>query len=514
MGFNESSLKNLQLDVRELERRIEDLESQFSSGIQSIEEDHLQEKERLRREKSFVGYLFELNFAQTLDDLFLLFRKELRKIHSLSDPLFVLQWSKSHSQIFYFRGNHLNEKRFGDLNFSASLTSQGTISGDLKKNLANALGKPFGHLFYFKSKMKLIRKFLPEFRFYLVVESLSAVFESTDIEWIQSHLETLNLVLDRKLLEDRTLTLARRWGKTFDDFKDPICIKNLGGEILRSNRSYQECKNLTVFDKKTHILADPLTEDLIGQIEFYISVREFENLMKQDMQNEKMTALGKLAGNIAHELNNPLAGILSMSQILIKEAGSSSQVHQDLKEVEKATRRCQKIIENLIQFSFHDARTMKEQKTEVDDNIAAVMTLLKAKTRAFHLDLQTNTPGYWIKIPSQLFQQVIFNILYNACQVMKEGGHLKVSSTILCIGVQETLQIRVEDDGPGIPEDLKPFIFEPFFTTKSMGEGTGLGLYLSKSIVEKFGGKLYFQDRPQSRGTVFFLEFPVAGQFL
>ncbi len=97
---------------------------------------------------------------------------------------------------------------------------------------------------------------------------------------------------------------------------------------------------------------------------------------------------------------------------------------------------------------------------------------------------------------------------------MTEGDSLKISSGVRERNSLEMVSIEIEDSGPGIPEKIKNQIFEPFFTTKRQGEGTGLGLYLSKSIVEKFGGKLYFRSRDSGTGTVFVVEFPVAGQIV
>jgi signal transduction histidine kinase len=224
-----------------------------------------------------------------------------------------------------------------------------------------------------------------------------------------------------------------------------------------------------------------------------------------------------MAGNIAHELNNPLSGILSMCQILKVEMVQDQykKVQEDLAEIQKATLRCQKIIADLTQFSLGGEDLTQEFRTIIDHSIDVVISLLKSALRRHHVKISLNTANYWVDIPTQLFQQVMFNLINNACQAMEDGGNLEISTHVTERFGNEVCQITILDSGPGIAGDVRLKVFDPFFTTKSKGEGTGLGLHISKLIVEKYRGKIHFETNTGlSSKTKFIVELPVKGSIL
>jgi signal transduction histidine kinase len=511
MEFLEFSIKNLRSEIRGLEDEIEALSQILEMDQLEFKSATNEEKKQLAADKSFLKFLFELNFTNDIDELFSLFRKELKHRHQLGEPIFLFFKPSPPHYLYTFQGPRLHKRK---LNWTPDISQPERLHQEVKKKLVDEITRPLADTFCFPLNVPSFGKISPHSRVWFLVDSLNGEFTSDDLSWIEDRIQVFDFALDRKLLEERARSLAHRWKKTFDDFKDPICIKNLSGEIIRANQAFFLCSDFSGYISKTHNLSHPQTGQDLGRIEFYIFERDFENMFKLEAQNEKMAALGKLAGNLSHELNNPLTGIKSMAQVLLsEESGEESPVAKDLQEVLKAVQRCQKIISNLTRFSLkRDSELDLEEKTYPDEGIDAVMTLLKARLRSFYLDVDLQTSGSWIRVPPQLFQQVMFNILHNACQAMRDGQRLRIQSRLRNEETRAIVLIEIEDSGPGIPASLQHQIFEPFFTTKLQGEGTGLGLYLSKSIVEKFHGKLYFRDKGQSSGTIFFVEFPVAGQ--
>ena len=237
-------------------------------------------------------------------------------------------------------------------------------------------------------------------------------------------------------------------------------------------------------------------------LEIYIDRSNERQLYSRILQSEKLSAIGALAGNLAHELNNPLTGIRSLAQLLIVEPNLGDQLTQDLVEIEKAAERSQKIITNLIDFARGSRR---DELVKVDDLIQKTLSLLKSALRHHRLTISLAANKSLINIEPQLFQQVIFNLVHNACQAMEDVGDVAIQSYVR----KNQVLIEVIDSGPGISDQLKVKIFDPFFTTKSEGQGTGLGLFLVKQIIEKYKGHIEVKDQ-KPHGVRFVISFPKA----
>jgi len=222
------------------------------------------------------------------------------------------------------------------------------------------------------------------------------------------------------------------------------------------------------------------------------------------LQSEKMSALGLLAGNIAHELNNPLSGIRNLAQVMMTEVADQPQLLGDLKEVEKAAARSQAIIKNLLEFS--SGTPQKLQNLSLPEIVDRTMPLLKSTIRNHRYHLQLDGREVLISMDPQLMQQVVFNLVTNACQAMSEGGSLEIITRIN--SEAQTAELLVSDSGPGIPKAMQEKIFEPFFTTKKEGQGTGLGLSLSLEIVKKMGGQIQVRSETD-QGSTFCVSLPM-----
>jgi signal transduction histidine kinase len=227
------------------------------------------------------------------------------------------------------------------------------------------------------------------------------------------------------------------------------------------------------------------------------------------IQSEKMAAVGLLAGNIAHELNNPLTGIRSLAQVLLQEVPKDGTLRDDISEVEKASERSQKIIENLLSFSKGES-DQRQVLISLNEVIRRTLPMLKTALREHRSEMLLGEDEPQVKIEPHLMQQVVFNLVNNACQAMKNPGAVTVKTeTETDSDGRLWSSIHVIDTGEGIPPDIIDSIFEPFFTTKEKGQGTGLGLSMSRSVIENFGGTISVTSIVRE-GTHFVVRVPVA----
>ena len=221
--------------------------------------------------------------------------------------------------------------------------------------------------------------------------------------------------------------------------------------------------------------------------------------------SEKLAALGRLAAGVAHEINNPLTGVLTFAHLLRDRAERDPQDRQDLEVVIRETTRASQIVRNLLDF----ARERPPTKGPLDINEVVERSVrLIRNQKSFRkieivLDLAADLPVVHGDV-NQL-EQVMLNLAINACEAMPEGGKLSIGTTT----ANGRIRLQVADTGHGIkPTDLE-HIFEPFFSTKPVGKGTGLGLSVSYGIVQEHGGELEV-DSQEGRGTTFTVAIPVA----
>ncbi len=224
-------------------------------------------------------------------------------------------------------------------------------------------------------------------------------------------------------------------------------------------------------------------------------------------QTEKLAALGRMAAGIAHEINNPLAGILLYSTHLSKKVGPDSPIYEGLQVISHETARCRDIIQNLLEFSRND----KPRRLPADLNqvIEQALNIVENELRLQHIRLVRKMSDNLPKIPmdANQIEQVFVNLLINATEAIGEDGIITVSSWQEAEGKELTAEIS--DTGCGIPRDIVGKIFEPFFSTKS--KGTGLGLSVSYGIVKNHKGTLRVSSRP-GKGTSFTLTLPVMAE--
>ena len=248
-----------------------------------------------------------------------------------------------------------------------------------------------------------------------------------------------------------------------------------------------------------------------GVVQIYRDRTEAKRLQNQLAQNEKLASIGQLAGGFAHEINNPLGGILVFSQMLLREMKPDNQHYQDVVEIEGAAKRCKTIVENLLDYSRQ--RPLKP-KFEICDAHALIANALKYAKLANNqndrcdIELQLEATTHQLTTDINRLTQVIVNICANAFQAMPDGGVLTISTSNVKSGKSENLIIKIIDTGSGIDPDHIAKIFEPFFTTKQPGQGTGLGLSIVHGIVQDIGGTIEVSSK-KAKGSTFTLSLPL-----
>jgi two-component system NtrC family sensor kinase len=249
--------------------------------------------------------------------------------------------------------------------------------------------------------------------------------------------------------------------------------------------------------------------------------KELEDAQAQLIQSEKMAAVGQLSAGVAHELNNPLGGILGYAQYTLEKMtrkpfadltpGDFESFRKHLKDIEAQSRRCKTIVQNLLKFSRSSAII---DMAPVDINSALVETISliehQMAMQKVHLatDLRAGIPP--IQGNTGMLQQVFTNIIINALHAMSEGGNLLITSRH-SPGLGEfagAVEVSFTDDGCGIPTEIQKNIFEPFFTTKGVGKGTGLGLSVSYGIIKEHGGEIKVES-VEGCGATFTIILPL-----
>ena len=346
----------------------------------------------------------------------------------------------------------------------------------------------------------------------------------------------------------------KEWETTFDAMQDCVSVHDTTGRVIRANLKLarklkmappgvigKHCREIydpegTHLEPCRHMHSLETEPLLVEELElpamggtFQVSVSPWydknnrlagaihvakdishEKLLQQQLiQSEKLSAIGELISGIAHELNNPLTGVMGYSQLLQLRNDIDERAKDSLMKINNLALRCQRIVQNLLSF----ARKQKPERTPCDVN-----NILENTVELRSYELQVNN----IEIVRQLnrnlpktiadgyqLQQVFLNVITNAEHAMIDA-HGKGSLTIRTSAdaAKNRIIIDIVDDGPGIPEAHLTRIFDPFFTTKEVGKGTGLGLSLSYGIIKEHGGNIYARSRAGD-GSIFVIELPI-----
>lgn len=493
--------KEIQKKRKELELLNAELISESQIQFSSLEKSNSEEMQKNLNEKSLLYFLDFISSESFNDDfvsqILKLIWKELKKMGYAYQIGFCFENLNQTVSLISFNG--MNER---------SDTVKLDMGADFNSAwLAAALGRPIGKILSWK---------LTEFsrKGYFFVESIDPQLLNQQVEaYFKERLFTLSLYFDRWLIEKEYHLLIERWDQTFQSFsgythvidqhyvihqsnylkkasQENFCYQILAGRTAPCTECPIHSKSTAEFylteQKKVRASVSEFTHfDKKFYFMFYEDMTNLDLLKSKMIQSEKMATVGRLGNHLSHELNNPLTGLKLYTQFLLnseKEDQLSSSLKSDLTEILKASDRCEKIIKNLLQFS--QQADIQLGSLSFADILESTLTLLKTALRPHRLfiDLKKN----FILADFTALQQVLFNVLKNACQAMESPGSIKIFE----IETANEIIFCIQDSGPGLNENVKKNIFSPFTTTKKVGEGTGLGLYLSKKLMQRMNADM------------------------
>ena len=238
---------------------------------------------------------------------------------------------------------------------------------------------------------------------------------------------------------------------------------------------------------------------------------ERAELRNRLVQSEKLVALGQFVAGIAHELNNPLQGVLGHLELLRTTGAFPRALRRDMQLIYREADRAAKIVRNLLVFA--GSRRLVRRRTSINATLSRVLALRAPSFRASGIEVvrrhEEGLPR--VKADPLLMQQAMLNIVLNAEQAVAAGGRIESHTSVLDHNGSRQVVVRIRDTGPGIPAAAMPRLFEPFYTTKEVGKGTGLGLAITYGIIQEHGGHIAVSNHPDG-GAVFTVHLPVESE--
>jgi len=274
-------------------------------------------------------------------------------------------------------------------------------------------------------------------------------------------------------------------------------VNKKGGDVFDK----QDLRLFTVFSN----LAGSALQNAFLYADLKHKINELSSTQQQLLHSTKMAAIGELAANVAHEINNPLTSVLGYTSHLLKTLDVPDESRQKLRMMEQETLRVRKIIRNLLDFSRQKASRM--QPGDLLQPLRETVSLLRGAAVAASVRIIEDYPEIpvIVSMDHDEIKQVFINLMNNALQAMPGGGELRVR---VDAGRDNEREVEFSDTGSGIPREHLGKIFEPFFSTKGTGDGTGLGLSISYRIIENHGGKLKVESEV-GRGSTFRVILPL-----
>jgi two-component system NtrC family sensor kinase len=231
----------------------------------------------------------------------------------------------------------------------------------------------------------------------------------------------------------------------------------------------------------------------------------------QILQSEKQASVGRLAAGVAHEINNPLTGVLTYTHMLLRRKDITDDMRADLQVVAESTDRVRKIVKGLLDFSRQTK--LDPESTDINRLVDATIKLVENQALLKGVSIRFNPAENlpMIVLDKSQIQSVLLNIMINALDATKPSDIITIHST-MDLSANDTdhkgIEISIEDTGCGMPPEHLDQIFDPFFSTKEVGKGTGLGLSVSFGIVKEHGGNIRVQSE-EGKGSKFFVWLPI-----
>lgn len=560
----ELGTRNRQL--HDLQENLEKIVTERTSYLSDAEREL---HRRTQSTRDLVRFIKELSQSESIEELLLLLNQEIRSFHEVRSPILAVVSPEFGARLHFQQArsagaakttaralekgwgskpakklwSHRSAIRIGDVDDQAYLAQE--LGRPVARTISIPLGRETGQS---RGAAPLL----------IFEHSFDEAKAERFKQFLIPRLEPLSTALDRIIINREMHAASRLWEATFDGIADPIAVISDTYEVLRMNEAFSRfpgtsdrrrcyelfagrtqpcegCRLKTVVAEASprewqvrrstdvyHVNGYPIRfekefanerDDKIVRtvIHHYADVTKSLELKGHAFQGEKMAAIGLMAGNIAHELNNPLAGLRSLAQVLAVDPDYPATVKNDMKEIEHAAERSSAIIRDLLEFSKADDRV--RERISLNEIADRSLNMVKTALHEHRVDIEwADASSVIVEVDPHLVQHVIFNIVNNACQAMREPGEivLRTRRSRGSNGKPDTVEIEVADSGPGIPAAIQARVFEPFFTTKEAGQGTGLGLSMSRWVVENSGGTIEVRNRTEGTGTIFTVKLPAA----
>ena len=276
-----------------------------------------------------------------------------------------------------------------------------------------------------------------------------------------------------------------------------LTVKNKDGYVIPVSFS-----GGIIYDRDQEIATFGIFTDLRAIQKIEEDLEQTHNML---MQSEKMAGLGRLAAGVAHEINNPMSGIMLYANLVRETLGEDHPCGEDLEVIIHEAERCKVIVADLLEFSHQTTYDMN--LIDLNAIVRKTVGVLKNQPLFHNIDVQLALDEELLPIygNSIRLNQVVMNIVVNAAQAMDGNGTIRIASRTRAGG--DIVEVLISDTGPGIGEGRVEKIFDPFYTTKDPGEGTGLGLSVSYAIVKEHKGTIRVTS-PPGEGATFSLRFP------
>tara|TARA_B100001248_G_scaffold262666_1_gene260577 strand:- start:3961 stop:5805 length:1845 start_codon:yes stop_codon:yes gene_type:complete len=332
-------------------------------------------------------------------------------------------------------------------------------------------------------------------------------------KWWGQHQNMIRFCLQYLFLKDEYYKSISLWKKSFHHFKHPLVLfsssdiieandaflQGFAGDFASPNNLMQMIKKEEIQYKGELFKVKVYPMNLISGHQTFLlhlqSQEDANSFFTDWLQTSKMTSIGNLAGTIAHELNNPLAGIKISAEYLLQ---NTDYANEDIEEIFSASKRALKIINSFKNFSNYHIEEMYQ--FPLADLIQSSLSLCKTLLQDVELNIDIHKNIY-IRGNFELLQQVLFNLISNSAEAMSGKGKIWISA----VDAGDVIQLEILDSGPGISKEIHDEIFQPFFSTKQR-DGTGLGLNICRRIMQMHDGEIFIQERAGS-GAHFILRF-------
>ncbi|AZZ35792.1 hypothetical protein CIK05_02905 [Bdellovibrio sp. qaytius] len=494
--------------------QIESLQKELKEKSESLRYFVNEENLKKQKEKKLLYFLDFLNAEQDtpefMENLCELLWMDLKKLGSFHMLGFIVTLSKQDNALILYDGKQAR--------FNYNIRFSGQDEKQYAAQLADVIQRPIAATKFWTSEKNQLKSY-----FFLENRDATASPENLD-SYISERVDLMVLMIQRHISQLQTSYLLNKWNVFGKAYQQPMHVIDANYVLVQSNyfdqvqpaKCYEKlagrttpCDNcpvaidksvspVTIQGRKYKSYATKFSTDKDYSFVFYENQTESDLVKSNLIQNEKMNVIGQLANHLAHELNNPLTGLKLATEFILQQPQLETSIKSDFVEVLKGIDRCKNIITDLLEFSSDQSPVLTIGS--VDEVIKKTMPLLKSITRTFNVFIDVkNVP---VRMNAGHLQQIIFNLVKNSCQAMPAKGSIKIYD----IDSPAHYDVVFEDNGGGLPDSIKNHLFQPFATTKAIGEGTGLGLYISKSLVKRMFADLLY-DANYKSGTRFILRF-------